>query len=127
MNVREVWRLPCMSQEFDQGPIIRQGSDELTISYDFEADGGDYLWEEIIFTGVAVFAFTAVQYCTTDQVSAYDKLQDIEDSELIKGTSNPPSNIRHYRIFFDDFGCYEILATGFVPPVDLDSHRETSA
>lgn len=116
MNALDVWQLPCMSQEFDQGPVIRQGFDEFTISYDFEVDSGEYLWEDLIFTGAVAFAFTAVQHCTQDQVTAYDKLQEIESSEWIKELPDAPAPLRHYRIFFDDFGCYEILATAFVPP-----------
>jgi hypothetical protein len=117
MSATTVWQLPCMSQEFDQGPKIRQeAGDELIISYDFEQETGTYGWEEMTFIGVAAFSFTAAPYCSEEQVGAYDKLQELGESEWIARLSNSPPALRHYRIYFDDIGCYEVLARAFVPP-----------
>lgn len=117
MSATTVWKLPCMSQEFDQGPRIRQeAGDQLVIAYDFEQESGTYGWEELIFTGVVAFSFTAARHCSEEQISAYDKLQDLAESNWIAGTVDTPPGLRHYRIYFDDVGCYEILATAFVPP-----------
>ena len=115
---RTMWQLPCKSQEFNEGPIIRPSSGQITIAYDFETETGDYAWEEVTFTGVAAFRFTAARYCTADQVSAYDNLQVIEESHWIDDLSDPPVDARHYRIYFDDVGCYEVLASGFFPPAE---------
>lgn len=112
-----VWHLPCMSQEFNKGPKLRQDlGDQLAVAYDFETDTGEYLWEELIFTGVVGFRFTAARYCGSDEITAYDKVQTIRESVWAAGVAAPPPGLTHYRIFFDDAGCYEVLATGFVPP-----------
>lgn len=112
-----VWRLPCRSQEFDQGPKLRQDpGDQLAIAYDFEGESGAYSWDEIIFTGVVGFRFTAARYCSDDQVGAYDKVETVSSSSWASGVPDAPPGLEHYRIFFDDVGCYEVLATGFVPP-----------
>ena len=112
-----VWQLPCMSQEFDQGPKIRQDpGDQLAIAYDFEQESGQYGWEEMVFTGVVGFSFTASRYCSQEQVSAYDRVEAVAGSAWAAGVSDAPPGLQHYRIYFDDVGCYEILATGFVPP-----------
>lgn len=114
-----IWQLPCKSQEFDQGPCVRQDpGDQLTIAYDFEQDSGDYAWEEIVFTGVVAFSFTAARYCTDDQVAAYDKVEAVSGSTWAAGVPDPPPGLQHYRIYFDDAGCHEVLATGFVPPAE---------
>lgn len=109
-----------MSQEFDKGPRIRQDlGDQFFIAYDFELDGGAYAWDELSFTGVVAFRFTSVHHCSEDQVSAYDKLQEVTNgSSWITATVDAPPGLRHYRIYFDDVGCYEALATAFVPPFE---------
>jgi hypothetical protein len=114
MSAHTVWSLPCRSQEFNEGPRIQQSSGTLVIAYDFETDAG-YSWEELTFTGVAAFGFTAARYCTEDQVRAYDKLEEVS-SDWARHLSDVSPDARHYRIYFDDVGCYEVLARSFVPP-----------
>jgi len=106
-----------MSQEFEQGPKIRQDvNDQLAIAYDFETESGEYAWAELRFSGVAAFRFTAARHCSEDQISAYDSLQELR-SRWAEDLSDPPSDLRHYRIYFDDVGCYEVLARTFEPPM----------
>jgi len=112
-----IWQLPCRSQEFHEGPKIRQEvGDQLAIAYDFESATGAYDWEEIVFTGVVGFRFTASRYCSVDQVKAYDKLEMVAGSGWVAEIVDAPPGLTHFRIFFDDVGSYEVLATGFVPP-----------
>lgn len=114
-----VWRLPCKSQECDQGPVLRQDvGDQLVLAYDFERESGEYGWEEIVFTGTVAFTFTAARHCSAEQVGAYDRIETVDRSAWARGVPNVPPGLRHYRIFFDDVGCYEVLATGFVPPLE---------
>jgi hypothetical protein len=117
MSALVVWRLPCRSQEFNEGPRIQQGSGSLTIAYDFETDAG-YAWEELMFTGVAAFSFTAARYCTEDQIGAYDRLEEVSSSQWTRSLRDVSADSRHYRIYFDDVGCYEVLARSFVPPAE---------
>jgi hypothetical protein len=86
------------------------------IAYDFEKADGDYGWEEIVFTGVVAFAFIASAFCSADQIGAYDKLELLPNTEPVAGVVIAPSAAHYYRIYFDDIGCYEVLATGFVAP-----------
>lgn len=113
-----IWQLRVMSQEFDRGPRLRQDpGDQVAIAYDFEQESGDYGWEEMLFTGVVGLGFTAARYCSEDQIGAYDKVEAVSGSRWVAGVPDAPIGLRHYRIYFDDIGCYEVLATGFVPPV----------
>ena len=109
-----------MSQEFEQGPKLRQDpGDQLAIAYEFESDSGAYSWAEIIFTGVVGLRFTAARHCSDEQIGAYDKIEMVSGSTWEAATLDAPPRLGHYRIFFDDVGCYEILATGFVSPSEV--------
>lgn len=79
------------------------------VSYDFEQSTGEYDWEELSFTGVVALTFTAAD-TAPEQVGAF------LGSNWIVGIVDPPPGLHHYRIYFDDVGCYEVLATAFVPP-----------
>jgi hypothetical protein len=119
MKPPTVWQLPAKSQEFDEGPKIRQDPGErFIISYDFELDSGAYAWEELVFIGTVAFRFTESRHCSEDQVGAYDRLQDLGRSDWFRELRQPPADVHHYRIYFDDIGCYEVLAAAFVPPAD---------
>ena len=120
MSASTVWELPVKSQEFNDGPKIHQAPDErFIIKYDFELDTGDYAWEELIFVGTVAFRFTESRHCTSDQVAAYDRLQDLGRTDWLTAIRQPPGDVRHYRIYFDDIGCYEVLAAAFVPPPEI--------
>jgi hypothetical protein len=117
MSMTLVWKMPHMSQEFAEGPKIRQERlDQLVISYDYEQEDGSYAWEEMSFTGVVAFKFTLVGHCSLDQIDAFDELHEVTESEWAATTVRATPGLRHYRIYFDDIGCYEVLATTFVPP-----------
>jgi len=112
-----VWELPCRSQEFREGPVVRLGPATLTLAYDFETETGDYAWEKVHFSGVAAFACTAAAYCNEDQIRAYDRLEVVAGSRWAADLHAEGSALQHYRIYFDDVGCYEVLASAFVPPI----------
>ncbi len=112
---REEWILPCKSQEFMEGPVLKHERSDLRIGYDCESLSGEYFWEDIIFTGVAAFRFTSHKARIPEHLAAYDRLLVAADSEWIASFSSD-SRLRHWRIYFDEIGCYEVLGTGFVPP-----------
>jgi hypothetical protein len=123
MTATTVWPLPHLSQEFVDGPKLRRELGErLVIAYDYEQRGGGYAWEELAFDGMIAFSFTEHRYCTAEQYHAYDVLQEVSDSGWIARLRDAPSGVKHYRIYFDDIGCYEVLASGFTPPA-VDTRR----
>jgi len=117
MTKTTVWEMPCKSQEFNECPRLRQGSSTLALVYDFEAESGEYASEEVNFLGVVAFKFTASRYCTVEQIRAYDRLETVFDSTWATEVANASDDALHYRIYFDDIGCYEVLAGSFVPPL----------
>lgn len=118
MSGLEVWTLPCLSQEFEEGPLLHQAPGSLVLRYDFETEDGSYEWESLVFTSVAALKFTDTDFCTAEQVAALDRLIDVKESPWREELRDPNPNLHHYRIYFDDIGCYEVLATTFVPPAE---------
>ncbi len=118
-----VWRLPTRSQEFDQGPVVRQTAGGVTIFYDYELDVGGYAWNALEFDRIAAYRFTAADACTVDQVKAYDRLEEVNDSPWIAEllVENRPPRVpdaRHFRIYFDEIGCFEVAAARFEPRIN---------
>ena len=117
-----IWELGHKSQEFELGPIVRLENGQLVIAYDYETDAGAYGWEEMSFAGIRGFSFTAAPDCSEDQVAAYDRVQQIDSSPWLARTADAPKSIHHYRIYFDDVGCYDVLAATFEPPPSVRDH-----
>ena len=80
MKALTVWTLPRLSQEFNEGPVLKQGPGGLAIAYDFETETGEYDWAELRSFGVVAFAYTAASHCTAEQIGAYNKLQQVLES-----------------------------------------------
>lgn len=114
---QEVWQLPVLSQEFLQSPVVWHHIEELRLHYDFETESGAYAWGRLDFEGVAGYRFTVRDACTPDQIDALDSLVEVHGSpwalSLERARMEWPRPTRHLRIYFDDVGCYEVVAAAF--------------
>jgi hypothetical protein len=60
--------------------------------------------------------------CDQYQLDAYDKLVEVHPSSWVEGLlarrpkSVPTGPVKHYRIYFDNVGCYEVAAEDFELP-----------
>ncbi len=114
-----IWTLPSPSQEFEQGPHILVASGRVTLRWDAESDTGEYVWSTAGFVGVEDVQFTAAGSCTPDQVRAYDRLIKVEPSPRLAALRGSASKfLIHFRIYFDDIGCLDVVAEDFEPPKD---------
>jgi|SRR5580698_8485743 hypothetical protein len=112
-----VWSLPAPSQEFMQGPHILISPGKVTLRWDFERETGTYEWSSAEFTGVEAVSFTAHSSCTPDQARAYDRLVKVEPSDILPGLRGAGSKfLQHFRIYFDEVGCLDVVAEDFRPP-----------
>ena len=110
-----VWRLPAPSQEFMHGPHILISPEKVTMRWDFEGETG-YEWASAEFTGVEAVNFTVHDSCTPDQIRAYDRLVSVEPSELLTSLIGARSKfLQHFRIYFDEIGCLDVVAGDFRP------------
>lgn len=116
-STRDVWTLPVRSQEIEEGPHLRTEADGAILEYGVRSETGELLWESMTFTRVAAYAFIDFQDCSEEHAAAYDKLLEIRPSPWLESLNRIGPDVKHYRIFFDDFGCYEIAAANFVPPL----------
>ncbi len=118
-ETREVWRLPHPSQEGEEGPEARLSEGTLTIRYDFEGAAGNYEWASFRFEDVIAFKFLSEEMCGEDQFAALDKLVEVKDSAWTQKVSDA-YDVRglqrhHYRVYFDDYGCFEVFSASFTP------------
>jgi hypothetical protein len=107
------------SMECRDGPVLSHRRDRVTLSYDFPGPAGEYLWESVVFLGVAALGFTPRAACSRDQASASDRLIELEGSawrNMVRGGAGRVASLRHLRITFACIGCYDLLALAFVPP-----------
>jgi hypothetical protein len=112
-----VWSLPAPSQEFMQGPHILVSPGNVTLRWDSESATGSYEWSRAEFVGVEAVTFTASGSCTPDQVRAYDRLVKVEPSEMLSSLRGAgPKFLQHFRIYFDEIGCLDVVAEEFIPP-----------
>lgn len=107
------WVLPFRSQEFRDGPELTQTLTTLQLALDHETETGEYIWTTIAFRSVEAFCYTGDELCTSEQINAYDKLVVVEPSDSLIRFRDRSSDIKHFRIYFDERGCYDVAATGF--------------
>jgi hypothetical protein len=113
-----VWSLPAPSQEFMHGPGILVTPGKVTLRWDSETDTGAYEWSSADFTGVEAVTFTAHSSCTPEQARAYDRLVKVDPSDLLATLRGAgPKFLQHFRIYFDEIGCLDVVAEEFVPPI----------
>ena len=117
-DIITVWEMPFKSQEFANGPKVETYFDRLSLLLDYEIESGEYKWLRLNFSRVIAFSFTAFGFCTVDQIESYDRLVKVAKSLWLEGLfsramTKPSTNTNHYRIFFDEIGCYEIAAESF--------------
>jgi hypothetical protein len=121
---RDVWVMPFKSQEFARGPELLQNSGRASLRLDYETTSGVYAWRTVRFLGVAAIKFTAWLSCTQEQLSAYDRFVEVSPSEWLASLRDLPAGIHHFRVFFDEVGCYDIASTELRVDDDRDDFQE---
>ncbi len=78
------------------------------------------------FSKVRFYRFTALTNCTAEMTQAYFRLVEIDHKKELRafvdqasGRNVPYSILRHYRIFLDETGCYDIFCESVHLP-DID-------
>jgi len=108
---RVIWTSPVASQAIVDGPEAALTPGKAVIR--FRAEDGDE--QQISFVDILKFVFTEMGSCSEQHLDAYDKLLDLgEDSqfarEAISAARHDASGYRHFLIFFDDVGAYDVMA-----------------
>jgi hypothetical protein len=90
------------------------------IRFDYYRDGTAYR-SAIRFTGVVSSRTTSERCCTAWQIEdSYDTLCEVEESTWLKVVKEQMPEryrdelaVRHFMIYLDSAGCFEVLADGF--------------
>ncbi len=67
----------------------------------------------LAFKRSADFRYISFESCSAEHVEAYDAVNVVEPSEWLNGRPGRPYGLQHFRMFFDDYGCIEVLAVEF--------------
>ena len=112
-----IWRLPNPSQEFNESPRILISGGSVILRWEYEQDNGSYAWSSADFVGVEDVQFTSHSSCSAEQVEAYDRLVKVDPSDRLATLRGSSSRVlQHFRIYFDEVGCLDVIAEEFHPP-----------
>jgi hypothetical protein len=125
--LKEVLRLPTSTGEADVGPILEYKPNQLWVSYDVEDSNGVKVSTTVRFREAIGIKFTPDQGCAAIMVEAYSRVCEFETSDWKRQIleTNPslelPASTRHFVLYFDHYGCLEVLAD----EVGLDRPRDS--
>lgn len=118
-TITVIWTMPMTSLNCRDGPVLHHRRDRITLAYDFPISSGEFIWESVLFLGVAALEFTPRTACTREQMAACDRLVELDGSgwqSTVRDALSNRTSLRHFRIAFEPLGCYDVLALDYVPP-----------
>lgn len=99
-------------------PTVNLSGDELSIAFDYELNSGGLEQVALRFAGVEAFCSTFFEACKPEQIEAYDKLMVWRDPDWllqhVERKAEDGNGLKHFSIFFDETGCFEMLAVSYV-------------
>lgn len=109
--------LPAASTSFLSDATFEHPGGKALLRFEFERDGAAY-WGGLRFEKVRAFRFRAEGHCTVWHVEGvYDTLAEVFGSEWVSEllAAEPAETwgrweIRHFMIYIDSAGCYEVAA-----------------
>lgn len=116
-RLRPALELRYSTAECESGPIVDHRPGRLTLRYDAEGEHG-VVWTVLRFDMVLAARFTPDAACDAWMVEAYSKVCEVEDSTWLAALRSTAANrhiilsasARHFVIYFDHVGCWEVLA-----------------
>lgn len=112
--------LPLPTSRTVTGPELVVARDEAIVRYDFERDDGSVAWVRITFARPIAVSFRTEPACRATDLDAYVHLTGYAESEWLSdvqsrvagyfGSDGQPALI-HWRLYFDDAGCIEAIAS----------------
>lgn len=125
--------LPSPSTESVTDASLHLYGRRAAIRFDYLLDGKPRR-SALLFSGVAATRSRSERCCTSTHIKSFDALIEIVDSQWVKTQCEEISEmyraefaVRHYSIYFDSVGCFELLAEGFeVMPEEAGAWAATS-
>lgn len=116
--VKPLFTIAAPSTSIYSGVKLSHPGGILTIYFDYKRDGKIYQ-SGLSFDKVRAYRYRAESHCTEWHIKEfYDTLSEIENSQWVESIKkDTPSDIKwgmkHYIIYFDSAGCYEIIASSW--------------
>jgi len=115
MNVTKICDINELAQEFMHAPKVEKKGIDCNLMFDYESDTGEYKWTGITFINAVSYKYTSYKYAQEYMVKAYNAVTEIAESDWIKefGCTDKSKDLKHYLVYFDGYGAYEFVCTGF--------------
>lgn len=112
MEIIVLKEIDGLAQNFLEAPRTLMENSTLEILYDYETNSGEYSEKSILFDGVEDYKHVDESNLTVDMIKAYNSIAEVIDSTWL---SNGLKSLgcKHYIIYFDGYGAYEIIAKAY--------------
>ena len=118
-DIEELVGLPTTA-ETEEGPIITHRPGTVEVRYDYE-DATGTVWKVLSFSGVIATRFTPDESVLRYMIRAYSSIAVVRDSDwwlelygrTVGRSEQMPNGLHHYVVYFDHYGCFEVLATNY--------------
>ncbi len=109
MIIRKQELINELAQNFLKSPRIIQEANILSIIIDYEPNEGNYSEKKIVFFDVVDYRHISEENIKPEVMEAYNYICLVLDSDwLIE--KNISHKYKHFMIYFDEYGSYEIIA-----------------
>ena len=112
MNIKKLIHIEGLAQNFLKAPRVVENGSVLYVLYDFEMDTGEYTEKSISFEGVKGYRHTEESRVSPEMIETYNSIAEVVNSEWIT-YEMVSQGCKHYLIYFDDYGAYEVIAKSF--------------
>ena len=131
MEKLPIFSLPCASTDAIRGPTLVNQDNGLLLSLICDDDGSKSSFG-VLFIKPRAFRKREEVYCTTWHVNdVYDTICEIKESDWVAELRKDAVlewrdfwTMRHFMIYLDSFGCFEVIAETAILE---DKHTSTSA
>ena len=113
MKIIKIAEIKELAQNFQASPGIWRNEAQLKMTIDYEVSSGGYSEKFIWFEDVQNFRHIRESEVTVDVIQAYNSICEVVDSNWLEPKIRE-QGIKHYIIYFDGFGSYEIIAKNFL-------------
>lgn len=112
VNILKLNDIKELAQNFLNSPRIEKNDSGLYLIYDYEKDDGEYSEKTIFFKNVKGFRQILENNITVDMIKAYNSVAVVIDSEWLTDEMYL-QGFKHFIIYFEEYGAYEIIAKEF--------------
>jgi hypothetical protein len=112
MEIIKIKNINELAQNFLKAHRVLENNNVLSITYDYEKGSGEYGEKSIYIKDTKGYRHVVESNITVDMINAYNSIGVVVDSDWISNELQF-QDYKHYIIYFDEYGAYEIIAKEF--------------